>query len=187
MAERRGYHHGNLREALVERAIALLEEGQRPADLSVRALAAELGVSPAAPYRHFASHESLLAAVATRGFERLEAALDPAGVDLEALASAYLTFAVDHPQLYRAMFALPRERVASDPRLAQASDRAYGRLRSAVGRRRDAAGGRLPVPTATLAAWAYVHGLASLAIDGLAPAEAVIEGAELTTVLTRGL
>lgn len=187
VAERRSYHHGNLHNALVERAIALLEGGERPADLSVRSLAADLGVSPAAPYRHFASHEALLAAIAARGFERLDVALEPAGGDLEALGAAYLEFAVAHPQLYRAMFALPRDRAAGDPALATASNRAYERLRSAVECRRDVAAGRLPGPTATLAAWAYVHGLASLAIDGLVAPEVVTEGADLVTVLTRGL
>jgi len=185
--ERRRYHHGNLRAALVERAIELLEGGARPDELSVRGLAADLGVSPAAPYRHFATHDALVAAVATVGFARLEAALAPAGGDLERLGAAYLAFAVAHPQVYRAMFALPRERAATDPDLVAASGRAYERLRFAVAHHHASAGGRLPAETATLAAWAYAHGLASLAIDGLAPLEAVTAGAGLTSVLTRGL
>lgn len=187
MTERRGYHHGNLREALVERAIEFLEGGARPDELSVRALAADLGVSPAAPYRHFATHDALVSAVATRGFERLAAALAPTGDDLERMGAAYLAFAVAHPQVYRAMFALPRDRVAGFPALAAASGRAHDQLRLAVERHLEAAGGRLAAPTATLAAWAYVHGLASLAIDGLVPHEAVTADAGLTSVLTLGL
>lgn len=186
MTERRGYHHGNLREALIERAIALLDDGARPDAVSVRALAANLGVSPAAPYRHFATGDALLAAIATRGFERLGDDLDAAGDDLERLGAAYLAFAVARPQLYRAMFALPRETAAGDPELAAASGRAYARLRAAVERHHASGRGRLATPAATLAAWAYVHGLASLAIDGLVAPEAMAEPG-LTAVLTRGL
>jgi AcrR family transcriptional regulator len=187
MTHRSSYHHGRLRDALVERAMASLETGARPEQLSVRALAADLGVSPAAPYRHFATHDALVAAVATRGFEQLLAALDPAGDDLERLGAAYLRFAVTHPQLYRAMFHLPRDRIVDHPGLADASARAYGRLRAAVVRHHGRAGGRLPTASGSMAAWAYVHGLAVLAIDGLVPTEAVTADADLATVLTRGL
>jgi len=140
-----------------------------------------------APYRHFATHEALVAEVATRGFERLEAALATAGDDLEKLGTAYVAFAVANPQHYRAMYALPRDRANAEPELAAASGRTYARLQAAVDRRIAHDGGHLPGPTAALAAWAYVHGLASLAIDGIAAQEVSEHGGDLATVLTRGL
>src|ERR1700761_5265574 len=72
--QRRGYHHGNLREALVEAAMALIAESG-PAGFTSAEAARRAGVTPAAPYRHFRDAEALLAEVALRGFERLEAAL----------------------------------------------------------------------------------------------------------------
>ena len=67
--QRRGYHHGNLREALVEAALALIGE-TGPAGLTIAEAARRAGVSPGAPYRHFRDAEALLAEVALRGFER---------------------------------------------------------------------------------------------------------------------
>src|SRR5271169_7157189 len=72
--ERRGYHHGNLREALVEAALALIAE-KGPAGFTIAEAARLAGVSPGAPYRHFRDAEALLAEVALRGFERFAAAL----------------------------------------------------------------------------------------------------------------
>ncbi|WP_342154165.1 TetR/AcrR family transcriptional regulator [Methylorubrum sp. SB2] len=72
-----GYHHGELREALVAAGLAILEEGGDPASLGLREAARRAGVSAMAPYRHFSDKDALLAAVATVGFERLR-------VDLEA-------------------------------------------------------------------------------------------------------
>ncbi len=73
-----GYHHGGLREALVEAGLAILEEGGDPASLGLREAARRAGVSAMAPYRHFPDKDALLAAVATVGFERLRAALEAA-------------------------------------------------------------------------------------------------------------
>src|SRR6516165_10276835 len=100
--QRRGYHHGNLREALVEAALELIAE-KGPAGLAIGEAARLVGVSPAAPYRHFRDAEGLLAEVALRGFERFAATLaaawnnghpDPMRA-FEALGRAYLAFARD--------------------------------------------------------------------------------------------
>src|ERR1700760_3490751 len=97
---RRGYHHGNLREALIDAAVELIAT-KGPAGFTIAEAARLAGVSPAAPYRHFRDADALLAEVALRGFERLAATLsaawnegrpDPVAA-FEALGSAYLGFA----------------------------------------------------------------------------------------------
>src|SRR5260370_20532158 len=109
---RRGYHHGNLREALIEAAVRLSDE-KGPGGFTVAEAARAAGVSPAAPYRHFRDGRDLLADVATRGFERFAAALrsawdegrpDPSTA-FERLGRAYLAFARDEPAHYAATFA----------------------------------------------------------------------------------
>ncbi len=104
------YHHGALADALVAAALARTEENGVEA-ISMRELAQSLGVSHAAPYRHFADRDDLLAAVAARGFEDLvaayEAALETPGggrARLRAATRAFFDFAVRRPRLYRLMF-----------------------------------------------------------------------------------
>jgi len=104
------YHHGNLREALLERAAEVVAECGVEA-LSLRALARDLGVSHAAPSRHFADRAALLAALAQAGFERVvemvRAGADAAGADPvarhRARGRSYVRFAIEHPALFRAM------------------------------------------------------------------------------------
>ena len=168
--ERRGYHHGNLREALVEAARELIG-AKGPSGFTIAEAARLAGVSPAAPYRHFRDAESLLAEVATRGFdtfhERLSAALSSAPADparaAEAMGRAYLAFAREEPAFYAAMF---EARVARTPypELQAASDRAFGVLRALAERLANAA--RIqPRPPALMIAlhiWSSAHGIASL-------------------------
>jgi AcrR family transcriptional regulator len=104
------YHHGDLAEALVAAALAVVE-ADGGAGLSMRELALSLGVSHGAPYRHFADRDALLAAVAARGMEALiadyEAALAGAGdgrARLHAVGRAFFDFAMRRPHLYRLMF-----------------------------------------------------------------------------------
>jgi AcrR family transcriptional regulator len=111
----RPYHHGNLREALLERAVVVIDE-RGAQDLSLRELARDVGVSHAAPRRHFADRQALLDALAVEGFDRLgadlRAAVERAGpafaARLEALAHAYVAFATDHAALLELMFATKR-------------------------------------------------------------------------------
>src|SRR5262245_39147835 len=134
----RGYHHGNLKEALVRAALELIAE-KGPAGFTFAEAARWAGVSPAAPYRHFRDRDDLLADVARRGFEQFETALtrawDNGRPDLttafDRLGKAYLAFARTEPAYYSAMF---EAGVALDtsPELRDASDRAFATLRQAT-------------------------------------------------------
>src|SRR6266702_2888279 len=129
--ERRGYHHGNLREALVEATLTLIAE-KGPAGFTIAEAARLAGVSPAAPYRHFRDADALLAEVALRGYDRFPDQLakawnggrpQPVGA-FEDLGRAYLAFAREEPAYYAAMF---DSRLALDahPGLQAAADRAF--------------------------------------------------------------
>lgn len=169
--EKRGYHHGNLREALVEAAVALI--GQHgPEGFTVAEAARLAGVSPGAPYRHFRDAEALLAEVALRGFERFADHLARAWNDgrpdpvtaFEALGRAYLDFARREPAYYAAMF---ETRLAADahPGLLLAGERAFGVLREATERliaRAPAGAPRPPALMVALHVWSMSHGIASL-------------------------
>jgi AcrR family transcriptional regulator len=108
---RRGYHHGNLREALIDAALELIA-AKGPAGFTIAEAARLAGVSPAAPYRHFRDADALLAEVALRGFDRLADRLTKAWDHgrpevvraFEDLGRAYLAFARDEPAFYAAMF-----------------------------------------------------------------------------------
>jgi AcrR family transcriptional regulator len=107
----RGYHHGNLKEALLRAALELIAE-KGPAGFTFAEAARSAGVSPAAPYRHFRDRDELLANVALRGFERFAIVLEQARDDgrpqpfaaLDRLGKAYLEFARAEPAYYSAMF-----------------------------------------------------------------------------------
>src|SRR5262245_4102952 len=107
----RGYHHGNLREALLNAALELIAK-KGPAGFTFAEAARWAGVSPAAPYRHFSDRDELLASVALRGFQQFEAALARAWdggrpepfAALERVGKAYLEFARSEPAYYSAMF-----------------------------------------------------------------------------------
>jgi len=112
-SERKSYHHGNLREALLETAFSLVDaEGAE--GLSMRALARETGVSSAAPFRHFADKQRLLQAVAEKASEDLQQKLDEATRDRDdaltqfrAMTVAYVRFAAEHPNLFRLVQSIP--------------------------------------------------------------------------------
>ncbi len=168
--ERRGYHHGNLREALLAAALSLIAE-KGPAGFTIAEAARLAGVSPAAPYRHFRDAEALLAEVALRGFERFELALSRAWNNgaadpvrgFEALGRAYLTFARLEPAYYAAMFEARIDR-AGYPALEAAGDRAFSVLREAAERLASglARDRRPPSLMVALHVWALAHGIATL-------------------------
>ena len=171
---RRGYHHGNLREALVRAALELIAQ-KGPAGFTFADAARWAGVSSAAPYRHFRDRDALLADVARRGFELLEAALLRAWDDgrpdpyraFENVGRAYLAFARDEPAHYSAMFeaGIPLD---ADPGLREASNRAFDVLRRAseVLSSRLPAERRPPALMMSLHVWALSHGIASLFARG---------------------
>src|SRR5262245_50571876 len=165
----RGYHHGNLKEALMQAALNLIAE-KGPGGFTFAEAARSAGVSPAAPYRHFRDRDELLASLAVRGFEQFETALtkawdrgrpDPFAA-FERLGRAYLAFARAEPAYYSAMFeaGVPPD---TSPELRQAGDRAFAVLRSAA----EALIATMPVanrPPALMMAlhiWALSHGIAS--------------------------
>jgi AcrR family transcriptional regulator len=166
----RGYHHGNLKEALVRAALELIAE-KGAAGFTFADAARWAGVSPAAPYRHFRDRDELLADVARRGFERFEAALRRAWNDgrpdafaaFEALGRAYLAFARAEPAFYSAMFeaGIPLD---ASPELRLAGDRAFAVLRNAAERlvERLPPQSRPPAMMMALHIWALSHGIASL-------------------------
>jgi len=166
----RGYHHGNLKEALVRAALELIAE-KGAAGFTFADAARWAGVSPAAPYRHFRDRDELLADVARRGFEQFQAALQRAWNDgrpdafaaFEALGKAYLAFARSEPAFYSAMFeaGIPLD---ASPELRLAGDGAFAVLRDAA----EKLAARLPPqsrPPALMMAlhiWSMAHGIASL-------------------------
>jgi AcrR family transcriptional regulator len=166
----RGYHHGNLKEALVRAALELIAE-KGPAGFTFAEAARAAGVSPAAPYRHFRDRDELLSDVARRGFEEFEVALSRAWDDgrpdaftaFERLGKAYLAFARKEPAYYSAMFeaGIPLDQ---NPELLAAGDRAFAVLRTASEAliSRMPQGKRPPALMMALHVWALSHGVASL-------------------------
>ena len=175
MQLKQGYHHGDLRNALVSEALELLEQ-EGHSDFALRELARRVGVSAAALYAHFADKSALLAAIATAGFIRLKEALEGAMRNESAptdqflnMGSAYVRFGIDHPALYKLMFAseeLPARR-AEYPDLQAAADTAFGLLTGMLDRLQRSGVLRTGDPEADgLSVWAHVHGLTSLIITG---------------------
>jgi AcrR family transcriptional regulator len=167
----RGYHHGNLREALLQAALDLIAQ-KGAAGFTFADAARMAGVSPAAPYRHFRDRDELLSSIALRGFEQFEAALTSAWDDgrpdtvtaFERVGKAYLAFAREEPASYSAMFesGLP---VDANPALMAASERAFGVIRAAAERLAALAPPGTPRPPALMMAlhiWSMSHGVASL-------------------------
>ncbi|KKC37719.1 hypothetical protein WH87_08365 [Devosia epidermidihirudinis] len=157
------YHHGNLRQALLEAALIILQRDGE-AGLGLRDIARAVGVSPAAPYRHFDSRAALLEALAVTGFQRFTAAMEdvaasPVPDKMMLMGKTYVLFALENANLFRLMFSAELKREGR-PGLRMAADAAFDTLRHVSGG--DVQAGRI----AALAAWARVHGLAVLLLDG---------------------
>lgn len=161
------YHHGNLRDSLLDAADALLAQDGAQA-LTLREVAKAAGVSHAAPYHHFAGREQLLAAVAARAFAALAAAMAAAngasarsqGERLMDICEVYVEFARARPAQFRLMFGPMLAQKSRHPELKQAAEAAFNVLVSAA-TAFDAARG----PELALTGWSLAHGLANLAID----------------------
>ncbi|WP_438276619.1 TetR/AcrR family transcriptional regulator [Nitrobacter sp.] len=167
----RGYHHGNLKEALLQAALGLIAE-KGPAGFTFADAARSAGVSPAAPYRHFRDRDELLASIAQRGFEQFEAVLTKAWDDgrpdtvsaFERVGRAYLAFARNEPAYYSAMFesGVP---IDVNPMLSAASERAFAIIRAAAERLAALTPPGVARPPALMMAlhiWSMSHGIASL-------------------------
>ncbi|MBI2198599.1 MAG: TetR/AcrR family transcriptional regulator [Candidatus Rokubacteria bacterium] len=174
-ARRRGsYHHGNLRRALLDAALELVET-QGAEALTLRAAARRAGVSPAAPYRHFADKRTLLAAVAEEGFRALTEAMrqataahgdEPLG-PFRALGLSYIRFAVSHPAHFRVMFGREIADKSAHPDLLDAAAVTFGLLVEGLAGCQRAGLAREGDPAElAISAWAAVHGLSALLLDG---------------------
>lgn len=179
-ASARKYHHGDLRQALIDAGVAIVSEEQNW-NFSLREVARRAGVSHNAPYNHFAEKRDLLDAVAAVGFDTLrldmtkaKEKISDAGASMLAIARAYVAFAAQNPALYRLMFG--PELAGPDgsrPELAETSGAgAKAVLESVVvqgteeGTFAVASDNELSVAMAVLSAWSAVHGLSMLIVDG---------------------
>lgn len=177
------YHHGHLREALLREGLVLLEEGGE-SGFSLRELARRVGVSANAAYRHFASKEALLEALAAEGFRRFGAAQLEAAAGAGhprrgflAAGRAYVDFARAQPALFRLMFGR-FSAGRGEGEMTLAGEAAYAGLRHAVAAALGKAVDAPVVEVAALHAWSLVHGLALLVLDGQFERRAGAEGVE---------
>lgn len=164
-SSRRGYHHGDARNALLGAAADLLEK-VGAARLSLRQVAEHAGLSRQAPYNHFEDKEALLAELVREGFERLATSLaaggDPKAKNaLERAADAYIRRAQEAPALFRLMFSRELVDLSRFPAAAQAGTTAFSKLKEVVAAFAPAD----RVPELSLAAWSLVHGYATLCIE----------------------
>jgi AcrR family transcriptional regulator len=172
-ARKGSYHHGDLRRALLDATLRLVEE-RGPQGFTLRAAARAAGVTPGATYHHFEDKDALLAAVAEEGFAHFRAALEaaaerPASTPRERsrnVGVGYVLFAVRHPTRFRVMMgygvrARARHGGPSGPALAT-----YGFVRDVLVAGLETTPAHTVTEAEVLGWWSVVHGLAFLAIDG---------------------
>ena len=184
---RGAYHHGNLREALIQAALVLIAE-RGLAGFAVAELARAVGVSSAAPYRHFRDRDAVVAEVARRGFDQLatemRAAADAPGGNaitaLERCAQAHLSFSAREKPVYAAMFE-PDFPVSSHAELSRARDAAFAVLRrmAHVACDQSRAPSRPPALMVALHIWSMTHGIASLYVSHDGAGQLAMTPAEL--------
>jgi AcrR family transcriptional regulator len=186
------YHHGDLRAALLSVAADMLEK-QGAEAISFRAVARAVGVTQTAPYNHFASKEALLAALATEGFARLLAsqtralATEADGSDaIVALGLDYVRFAMSQPQRYRLMFGAGIKDRCAFAETAEAKRASFGPLKEALAKRLHRSE-QAALDIVAVTAWAFVHGLASLIIDGSLQQDRHIDIAQESSVVRRAI
>jgi AcrR family transcriptional regulator len=167
-AEARPYHHGDLCRGLVDAARRILES-DGPNALSLRAVAREAGVSPAAPYHHFKDKGELLDAVALEGWDALGEALNEAkakapldAIVVAELGVAYVCFARDNPALYRVMYERSRDKDSLPEDVKDNDDSAYCLVRNTFQEIAGEGVSEMDVELATIAAWCAAHGLAEM-------------------------
>ena len=192
------YHHGNLREVLIEKAAEVIEEDGIGA-LSLRAVARRAGVSHGAPAHHFTDKADLLTALATHAMERFAATLlesareagDSALERVRAMGRAYVRFATQHPAYFSIVtrFELIRE---DDAAFASSYQATFDTVRDAVSAAQREGWERDTDPIAlVIACWSAVHGLATLWLDGaledrVGPVDIEATAAQVVRVITSG-
>lgn len=194
----RAYHHGDLKAALVESAVAILREEGLEA-LTLRAVARHAGVSQAAPYRHFTDRRALVGAVAEQGFARLQHAIldgvrssqDGGRLGLKQVAIAYVRFALANPAEYRVMFGPEVANTEDLPSLRQTGRSVLGFVAEGISQLQKAGlvGPGDPWLMA-VATWSMLHGLVMLTLDGQATSvapdvDALVE--EATRIMMFGM
>jgi AcrR family transcriptional regulator len=193
IAKRAGtFHHGDLRWALVQGAMLLLER-EGPLAVGLRAAARLAGVSQTAPYRHFADKDAMLAAVAEHGFRELGDRMVAAALEnpdprqaLLAIGETYVQLAAERPHLFRLMFGPEVANKDRCPNVKEAGMRAYQVVLDSI-----AAAQRAGIlckgdpDHIALAHWSCVHGLASLIVDGRLSERLAALGPEGARTLTR--
>lgn len=175
MVAKRGYHHGDLRTALLSEAIEIILESGTAA-LSLRWLARRVGVSPAAYAYHFPDKSSLLIAIGSEGFRRLNEAFEPAAAiedpaaRLVALGRRYLDFAVENSAHYRVMFfdhPTPKAGNRNEEHFLTVATAAFEALRSTVAELMQQGSDNRNGWERALMMWAQIHGAVSLWLEGL--------------------
>jgi AcrR family transcriptional regulator len=191
VAETRPYHHGDLRRALVEAGRRLLE-AESGADISLRAVAREAGVSPAAPYHHFRDKSELLDALAMEGWDllaeqmRAELAGDAKGDRLVALGVAYVRFSRANPAVYRVMFDCSKTHETMPEKLRE--EGAYRLVCDTLVESGIDPKDEMGLELAATAVWCAAHGLAEMvAFKEFEPLKAHLGGEEafLRSVLSQ--
>jgi AcrR family transcriptional regulator len=187
-ARAKKYHHGDLRDGLIAAGMRMLES-RKSEDLGLREVAREVGVSATAVYRHFPDKQALLRAIAARGFAmmgdlQMEAACGRSGrAAFVAVGEAYVRFALRYPAVFRLMFSsapprdlftMPLEELSLPLRL----------LRGQVAATMPPEMGEAERKITAIRAWALVHGLAVLALDGMIPADATLIDAVINSLNT---
>lgn len=196
-ARDRTYHHGDLQTALVEEAAAMISEGGATS-VTMRAIGGRLGVSRAAPYRHFPDKTALLIAVAVQGFERLRQRLEsiaaadsPSRVDrLLHMGEEYVRFALEHPAHYRLMWGKEAIARQNEPELREAAGALLEHLVGVIESHQKSGEIAPGNPRArAYVAWSAVHGLASLLIEGQIDPKVDVDGLirQTTETLLDGL
>lgn len=190
MRKRETYHHGSLREELVEASVRLIETEGIGA-VSLRRVAREAGVSPGAPYHHFADRAALLSAIAARGFDLLtQDLLDAVDTspgasrtdDVVRVAAAYVAFARRQPGHFQVMFRPELSQPEKHPAVQEAGDAALKVLTDLVDRL-----GVADPQAVGITLWALGHGLASLTLDGLLALKAEAWDTDPDDLLARAL
>lgn len=180
----RAYHHGDLRAALLDEAAVMIAEGGT-AGITMRALGKRLGVSRAAPYRHFEDKTALLVAVAANGFRRLNERLSLIGAGaprssverVRRMGEEYVRFALENPAHYRLMYGKEAMSRHSLPELREAGSDLFEQLVRVFEAYQESGGIKREDPRAqAYVAWSAVHGLASLLIDGQITSAVDVDG-----------
>ncbi|NET59304.1 MAG: TetR/AcrR family transcriptional regulator [Symploca sp. SIO2E6] len=189
----KSYHHKDLRQSLIKAALELIAQKQDASTLSLREVARRVGVSNAAPYRHFADKNALLAAVAEEGFyiltrylhSSIENTSDDPLHQLQVSGVAYVKFAISHPSHYRVMFSAFKADNLCYPSLNAAGQEAFAVMMNAIASGQQL--GKIKVGEPRQLAWvtwSLVHGLAMLLIDHQLPIideQDIVAVAELAT------